>query len=529
MPQPDILQAGVYPTLPKTTGTDSAPVTPQKAENPGRLNRDSLTRIDPKINLNSGSLEPSRLSGSSLSDHDIQVVSPEDVEKKLPSEPSREEQLFAKASDIRERISLDGSKSRPRVDRNSKDALSAALKDANTSLKEARMLQSEAHSLAKQGTLEENLLDAGLGGKRMTTAERHASWASGESDQLVSTRKQEVKDLELAQKELKTEKKKAAKADKKAHQALERLQKDASSLGKSVPKIRSKVVAAKDQSSKRLGEELKSMERALKKANALTTHGEKLLVAADEKQMKHGIDTSPVRSVVQHHVSEAKTEAARLEVEVASLKQKVKSARKSETEGRKAQKEIDKNIKQQERAERQASLKKTRSSEKTTIRDEAPQKDVKPKAEKKQTEASEPLVKKTKATKKTKVSQSGLRPLNPSNTQMRAFLKGITPHKGMSVQALEKSIGHVRRPNDYRQALADIGASGLDVNEKVRLRSNLSAALLGAMKDSEQFKYFDPEFIEHIMFGNSMVDIQRQYPESVRKDIERTEKEAARK
>ncbi|WP_062261602.1 hypothetical protein [Endozoicomonas arenosclerae] len=528
MPQPSISQSGIYPTLPKTTGTDSAPVTPQKAENPGRLNRDSLTTVDPKVSLNNGSLEPSSLSGSSLSDHDIQVVSPEDVEKKLPSEPSREEQLFSKASDIRERVSLAGSRARPRVDRSSKDALASALKDANSSLKEAKKLQSEAHSLAKQGVLEENLLDSGLGGKRMTTAERHASWAASEADHLVSTRKQEVKDLEQAQKDLKTEKKKAAKADKRAQQALHSLQKDASSLGRSVPKICSKVVAAKDQSSKRLGEELKSLERALKKANALATHGEKLLVKADEKQMKHGIDATSVRTVVQHHVSEAKTEAARLEVEVASLKKKVKSARKSEKESRHAQREIDKSIKQQERTERQSVGKKSKPSEKTNVRDETQPKDVKPKDEEKQPEASQPPVKKTKATKKGRAKPKGLPALDPSKTQMRAFLKGVTPNKGMSARALEKSIDDVRRPNDYRQTLADIGASGLDVNEKLRLRSNLSAAMLGAMRDPEQFKYFDKPFIEHIMFGNSMVEIQKQYPESVKKDIERTEKETRR-
>ncbi|KEQ16405.1 hypothetical protein [Endozoicomonas numazuensis] len=527
MPQPSISQAGIYPTLPKTSGTDSAPVTPQKAENPGRLNRDSLTTVDPKVSLNNGSLEPSRLSGSSFSDHDIQVVSPEDVENKLPSEPSREEQLFAKASDVRERISLEGSQSKPRVDRSSKESLATALKEANSSLKEAKKLQSEAHSLAKEGVLEENLLDAGLGGKQMTTAERHASWAARESDQLVSSRKQDVKALELAQKELKTEKKKAEKADKKAHQALERLQKDASSLGRSVSKIRSKVVAAKDQSSKRLGAELKSLERALKKADALATHGQKLLATADAKQMKHGVSVESVRSVVQHHVADAKAESTRLEGEIASLKKKVKSAKRAENEGKKAQKGIDRQLKQQKRMEQEAAKRKPEPARNASSKEASQKKEETPSVNSQRTVA---VAEEDKSkTAELKSRKSRLRKLQPGKTQMRAFLRGITPHKGKSTQALEKAMGDLRKPNDYRQVLADIGASGLDVDEKVRLRSNLSARMLGAMKDPGQFKYFDPEFIEHIMFGNSMVEVQQQYPVSVKKDLERIEKEAARK
>lgn len=87
----------------------------------------------------------------------------------------------------------------------------------------------------------------------------------------------------------------------------------------------------------------------------------------------------------------------------------------------------------------------------------------------------------------------------------------------MDTQALEKAMENLSKPNDYRQVLADITASGLNVKEQLRLRSNLSACLLGAMKDPEKFKQFDRGFIEHIMFGDSMVEIQQQYPLSVKK------------
>ncbi|WP_252177501.1 hypothetical protein [Endozoicomonas sp. 4G] len=514
MPHSSISQAGISPTLPKTSGMDSAPVTRQEADNPGRLNRQSITTVDPKVRLNNGSLEPSRLSGKSLSEFDIQAASPGDVKKLLPSGPSREDQLLFRVSDVRKRISLERSKVRPSVDKSSKDALTAALKNANKSLKEAKGLQSEAHNLAKQGVLEENLLELGLGGKRMTRAESEAFSAAQDADQLVNTRKQEVKGLERAQKDLKAEQKKAAKADKKAHQALERLQKETLSLGRSVAKICSKVVKAKDQSSKGLGEELKSLQRALKKANGVASHGEKLLAKADEKQMKHGIDTAPIKTLVTNRISEAKTEAKRLEVEVASLKEKVKSARKSEKAKKQAQKAIDSTIRQQERAEKQASRKKTRLPEKTQSREKRLNKD--------ETVTHIP-------SDKASFSPSEPLPLKPGKTQMRAFLKGITPHKGMDTQALEKAMENLSKPNDYRQVLADITASGLNVKEQLRLRSNLSACLLGAMKDPEKFKQFDRGFIEHIMFGDSMVEIQQQYPLSVKKDIERIDKAVARK
>lgn len=88
---------------------------------------------------------------------------------------------------------------------------------------------------------------------------------------------------------------------------------------------------------------------------------------------------------------------------------------------------------------------------------------------------------------------------------------------------------NLRNPGDYRQVLADIMVSGLDVEKQLRLRSNLSACLLGAMRDPEKFKHFNRGFIEHIMFGDSMDEIQQQYPLSVKKDLERIDKEAARK
>ncbi len=528
MSQSSISQAGISPTLPKTSGTDSAPLIRQEAENPARLSRDSIIGVDLSVSLNNGSLEPSGLSGKSLSEFDIQAASPDDVKKKLPSGPSREEQLLSKVSNVREKISWEGSKARPKVDRSSKDALTAALKEANESLKEARKLKSEAHSLARQGVLEENLLELGLGGKRMTGAESEAFYAARESDQLVSTRKHEVKDLERAQKDLKAEQKKAAKAGKKARQALERLQKELLSLGKSVPKIRSKVIAAKDQSSKRLGEALKSLQRAQKKANALTVHGEKLLAKADEKQVKHGIDAEAVKTLIKQHISDARAEAKQLQLEVALLKEKVKSARESEKAKKQEQREIDRSLRQQKKAEKQASRKKTGPPEKTQSREE-------PLKKHEASKVAEPIIGEQKQTvtrilsDKVSFKSSEQPPLKPSGTEMRAFLKGITPHKAMSIQALEKSMDNLRNPSDYRQVLADILASGLVFGEKVRLRSNLSACLLGAMKDPEKFKLFNREFIEHIMFGDSMDEIQQQYPVSMKKDLERIDKEAARK
>ncbi|WP_257291282.1 hypothetical protein [Endozoicomonas sp. ONNA1] len=532
MPQSNISQAGISPALPKISGTDSAPVIRQEAGNPGRLNCDSIIAVDLRVSLNDGSLEPSRLSGRSLPEFNIQAVLPGDVEKKLPIQASREDRLAAKTNNVQKKISQERSKTRPKVDRSSEDALKVALKDANTSLKEARNLQSEAHSLAKQGVLEENLLELGLGGKRMTKAENDAFCAARDSDDLVSSRKQDVKDLERAQKDLKAEQKRAAKADKKAHQALDRLQKDLLSLGRSVPKIRSKVVAAKDHSSKRLGEELKSLQRAQKKAKALAAHGKKLLAKADEKQMKHGIDTAPVKDAIKHHISDAETEVKQLEIEVASLKQTVKLARQSEKAYKKQQKEDDRILRQQEKAAKKAARKKTGLSEKTQSPKELLKKNEASKVEK---PIKEPIIEGQKQevsrtpSDRASFSPSELPPLKSGKTQMRAFLKGITPQKAMTAQALEKAMETLHKPNDYRQVLADIVASGLNVEEQVRLRSGLSACMLGAMRDPEKFKLFNRGFIEHIMFGDSMVEIQQQYPVSVKKDLERIDKEAARK
>ena len=111
---------------------------------------------------------------------------------------------------------------------------------------------------------------------------------------------------------------------------------------------------------------------------------------------------------------------------------------------------------------------------------------------------------------------------------MRAFLKGVKPEKGMSFDALEKSMGSMKGMAAYKQVLANIGASSLSVDEKIKLRSFLSASLLGAMKDPEKFKSFTPEFIEHIMFGGTIEEIKEEFPKAARRDMARVDKKIKR-
>ena len=335
MPLVESSQGSIAPIQPGSGGQGTSPVSPQQASNPGRINRDSIHQVEPELRLSSVSQKGQSLETSSLSNRSIESVSPDEVEKKLPSSSDK---LQSAANELRESISTEGSKSRAPIDRSSQQALSRQIGQAKQSLSQAKQLQSQAHGLANDGNVQKNLLASGLGGRELTLPEQHATWAANEADVLVSTRKQEVKDLEKALKDLKTEEKQTAKAGKKAHKSLEGLQKEASSLGRGVARIRSKVVAAPDSSSKKLGEELKSLNSALKKANSVVSDGEKLLRSADAKHRKHSIDVSGVEKRVSLHISEAKAEAGRLRVEIAQLKKTIGVAKGEEAKARKAAK-----------------------------------------------------------------------------------------------------------------------------------------------------------------------------------------------
>ena len=94
---------------------------------------------------------------------------------------------------------------------------------------------------------------------------------------------------------------------------------------------------------------------------------------------------------------------------------------------------------------------------------------------------------------------SGISPVRTATVNMKQFLAGIKPSKGLSVKQIEDRIWGIKTRDDIKQILADMRAAKLDLATHHRLRSLINAGLCGFMRDDRKFETLDSSFVAHVI------------------------------
>ncbi|MRI33104.1 hypothetical protein EOPP23_08920 [Endozoicomonas sp. OPT23] len=488
------------------------------ADNPGRINRHSITEHQAPSQLKSARLYPA-LDSKSLSQYGITSQAPSDVKVHLtpaapvPERLSQEESImFGRADRLIGRIETEQRKGGYEPQVRSEGAFEVQVSQARDNLKQAKNLLNQASGLDKSAALNMNLRSAGLGGNELSPAGGQAEAAIIAATELVHQRKDE---LEQAKGELRALKKRLsmeAKANEKSRKSEDKLNRRAGTLKADVGTIRKGIKEAEGKSSKAIGKELASVEAALKKAKSVQSSANKLLGGIQRESGKHGFGADALTAETKKQRAAAGSEVEKLKQEVAVLKTKRKAAQRQE---KKEQREA----KVEQKAMDQAYRKANQDFDKPTANKSAPD-------EKKETTPPTPTSERVLARGGAVRRKTGTKPqekesitaLQPDRANVAEYVRGITPSKKLGFGDIDRSISSVREIREYKQVLADIRASKLSLSAKQELRGHLSAALLGAMKDPAKFKHMTPKLIEHVMYGYTKDDIAAEYPKAVERE-----------
>ena len=496
------------------------------AENPGRVNRSSITEHSSPALLRASQLYPT-LEGKDLGDFKVAALPADDVKLHMtpppptPPELSKAEEIkFGRASRLIGRINTELQKGSYEPQVRSEGAFKVRVSQAKDSKDIAASLLRQAVGLDRDATLSVNLRDSGLGGSRLSVAGTQAETAILAAQDLLNQRKEELEQAKAELSSLQKQFKREAKANRKAEEARHKLDNKANVLKTDVDSIRGGIEKASDSSSKAIGQELDSVKAALSKAKSAQSSANKLLGNLQKESGRHGINVEALKAKVQGFRANAGDEIAQLKKEITALKEKKSAAQRQEKKAKQAEKAEQKQFDQAIRKSRQADRDFEKPAKQTTST--KPQSEpASPSQPRKQSVSPSPSPSPKVVRKESRrSSESELRPLNPDNADVKLYVAKVKPSSKLKFGDIEKSITSARLNADYKQALADIQAARLETSDKQKLRGYLSAAVLNAMKDPAKFQHLTPELIEHAMFGLSHDQILAEYPEAVARNKE---------
>ncbi len=505
-------------------GNEKSSVKHSGADNPGRVNRHSITKLPPTTQLKTSQLYPS-LESKALSEYGVSPLAASDVKAKMtlppvPAELSPKENImFGRASRVIGRINTELRKGGYEPQVRSEETFKVRISQARDSVKVAESMLKQACGLDKDATLSMNMRDSGLGAGRLTVAGKQAESAIMAATGLLKQRKEELRQAKSELSSLKSELKQKAKTGRKARAAEEKLETKTNVFKKAVSSIRADIHKATNTSSRAVGKELASVESALKKAKSARSSGNKLLRGMEREAGKHGFNIDSLRTQARQSRETAGSEIVKLKAEVVALKTKKKAAQTQEKKDRRADKSEQKELNQaHKKMNREFDKSEARSHTSGSSKQERVKLAATPTPTRKPTvtPSSEPVKRGTTASQKT-----ALQPLQPSKANVARYVADIKPSQKLSFSAIDKSMKSVRTVKEYKQVLADINAAKLGLGDKTKLRGFLSAALLGAMKDPVKFQHLTPELIEHTMYGLSKNEIEAEYPKAVAREKQR--------
>lgn len=518
MPHTPLTSGSIGPIQPGSPGQQPDKVSGQEALNPQRLNRSSIAPTEGQNHFGNGAAGV-RGDQKHLPEFDIETVPGDQVKSYLSEEGEKKSGFESKVNQVRKEVEDYKKPPVKHESRQSKSQLQVQLKDAESALSGAKKIKREAHKLAENGLVSDSLRSAGLGGGDPSPVERHATRTFSEASQLVESWSQEVKYL-----------KGALKANKKARTAEGKLEAGIRSLEESVQGLREKIVQPKAETKKEFGKHIRSLEKAISKAELAIKQGKRLDKRADAGAKAHGLDVSDLKQRSSQSVQTAQSELRKLKNDLSIAKDQRRSISKRAALEKKEQQKVRAHEKAQKRALRKAERELVREAKafrksagetlkKDAVQDKAIQDKHRELGKKTSTAPSPEAVHKEKQAAVTGAREGHERakslakkfpPLKPVK-DMRPFLTGVKPASDLSEKGIVDSFSDLKTEADYKKALVSIGASKLGLKEKTRLRSNLSSALLGAIKNEKKFENLNRNLIEHVMFGDSMNEIQMEF------------------
>ena len=524
MPTPAPSQNLIAPDscAPGKVGQDSPSVL-SEADNPARLNRSRII-VEPgkpvirKAPVLSFSAPDTRIYERSLSALPKGKVKTYVSEARQPPLAPLTDKLEELSRDIRQHRSNHPGVQKAGSEHESKKQVS----DIEKSLQEAESLQKKVRNAVWQVEKGKTSDEPGVTTCEGSISRSRTEKASSEARQLVEELKQE---LTAAKKQLKGFESRT-RSTRRIHRTLSTLQKGQAEFHEVKPGLLT--------SSKEHSKHIRVLEKQLHHASSVHSGAERLL--DNERTLsQRGLHLEGIRSKAENIRNKASSEIVRLKKEISTLKGSRKSAarreakEKAETKKAKrfaqAQKRaFEKMEKQSEREVRAEQRAIDQQLKQDAVQDAKMQRKrgakLAPTTEKKSGRAAIEGVQRERISQaKVKAEArkaSTRRAVRQEKVHMPTFLAGIKG-KRMSVDRLEDMIWSMRTPQDFKQAIANIQASGLDSKTRTRLRSLVGAALNGFVKNEINVRQIDNQFVAHVMFGDSMPEVLANYEKTVQR------------
>lgn len=527
--------AGIMPTLP----THQSPIAPDlgspdkirqeppsslpEATNPARLNRSKITQEPGKAVLRKAPPPPSPAPETQVSDRKSSVLPKDQIktyvsEAQLPPSDPMADKLEALSRDIKQKLQR-----LPKAEKKgSEKEFKQQISQIEKSLQNAKSLQREARNTVWQIDRDKTFEEIGAGRYEGNVSKSQTEQISSEAKELVEELRHELIE---AKKQLKGFESRV-RSTKRLHRVLSTLQKGRDEFHEVNPGLLT--------SSKEHSKHIRVLEKQLHHASSVHSGAEKLLKTG-RTASQQGLKLEDVRTEAESIRNEAATEIKRLKKEISNVKGSKESAVRREAKEKadtkqsrrfaRAQKKVfEKMEKQAKREARTEQRNIDLQLKKDAVQDAELQRKrgekLAPTTEKEARRSTVEAVKRGRTARAKAKAQARKVSTNSAVRQekvhMSTFLAGIRG-KRMSVDRLEDMIWSIHTPKDFKQAIANIQASGLDDKTQVRLRSLVSAALNGFVKNESNVRQIDNQFVAHVMFGDSKPEVLANYEKTVQR------------
>lgn len=511
-------------------GQDSHSIQPE-ATNSARLNRSKITAEPGKPILRKAPPPPSPVPGTSVSERKSSVLPGNEVktfisEARQPSADPLADKLEELARDVRQLRNQRPKASSKNSERGFKEQMSQLESSLNQAKKLQRGVTKAVWKVDREKTIEDLSFSRYEGSVSKSTTEK----LSSEARQMVEELRQEVSEAKQLHKQFESR----TRSTKRIHNAFNALKKGRAQFHELKPA--SPLNTTKDHSG-----HIRGLEKQLHHAKSVHSGAERLLRTALIASQQ-GLNLDELKSDTENIRTEASSEVERLKKEIAITRDSKKGASRREAKERaetkkakrfaQAQKKTFEKMEKQAKREAKAEQRQIDQQLKNdAIQDAELQRKrgskLTPTTEREVRKASVDSIKRERANR-TKARAEARKTntvsaVRQEQVHMPTFLAGIKG-KRMSVDRLEDMIWSIRKPNDFKQAIANIQASGLDTNTQVRLRSLVSSALNGFVKNESNVRKIDNQFVAHVMYGDSTPEVLANYEKTVRRLAQRLER-----
>ena len=495
----DVLQGSVSPIPGDSSHSDVGKVAPEIASNPQRLNRSSIAPEPGRPILRQAPPPPSTPPGTLIHDRSAEKLPTEAVKIHLSESPQPSgspDPLEGRLEELARDVKYYKANRRKAESKGNEKELKQQVKQLERELQIAKRLQKGVKGVASKAATNEFHREYGVSsGAPESDVKQKAAGVHEQAREAVEDSRQEVK---VAKQKL---------DDFRSRQrSTRRLENGLSGLQKSAESFNTRVTSGSLDSVRDHNREIRTLEGELSHAKAASNGAAKLL-KSERKASEQGLELQGFRDQVEDVRSRANTEVNRLKQEIAIIKDSRKSASKREKHEKVELKKAEQFAKRQRKVleQQKKEVRREAVAEKKKARQQPVQQQIQPERTRTDSLTPRTVAQAKRAAVAGAAKGDTARLVRMEKKDMKAFLSGVKP-QSMSVAQLERAISTMRTPGDYKQVIANIGASGLSHDEQIRLRSNVSTALATFVKSESNVQKIDNRFVAHVMFGNSAAE-----------------------